>query len=183
MNQKATTLIIVGIAAIMLFTINCSGSSPSDTPPIPEPEICECTDKEHLGIGETCCDREDCTCTLRVYGSITDNNGNVINIYREGTVSETDMTKAASDIQAGYASLGLVSKGHFATKGVNEIHVTPSTNNVEDGVISVDLLGAEYFATFLSSFGLLSSHNMKNVIRLAAVPAQDTQRCQQKCLM
>jgi len=94
----------------------------------------------------------------------------VIYIYREGTVSETDMAKAVTDIQAGHNGLSVPQQTKFANKGVTAILVTPSTNNVEDGVISVDHLGAEYFATFLSSFGLLSSHNMKNAIRLAVVP-------------
>jgi len=66
MKQKTTALIIVGIAAIMLFAINCSGSSPSDKPPIPEPEVCECTDKEHEGECPPPCPGkggENCDCT------------------------------------------------------------------------------------------------------------------------
>ena len=159
MKQKTTALIIVGIAAIMLIAINCSGSSPNDTPPIPEPEICECTDKEHLGIGETCCGTDDCTCTLRVYGIITDNNGNVINIYREGTVSETDMAKAIADIQAGYGSLLEGERIKFATKGVDKIYVVPSIaypGSFANGIITVDPVKAVDFYDSLSDLGLIT---------------------------
>ena len=129
MNQKTTALIIVGIAAIMLFAINCSGSSPSDTPPEPEPDpVCECTDKEHLGIGETCCDLEDCTCTLRVYGEINDNTyGNHFKIYRNGDVTDAEMATAAANIIAGYGNLAEGQKIDLAGK-IDEVHVITDPN-------------------------------------------------------
>jgi len=101
MNQKTTALIIIVIAAIMLIAINCSGSSPSDTPPIPEPEICECTDKEHLGIGETCCETDDCTCTLKEYGKI----GGTVPVYRAG-ITNAQMEGVFPTVQLAYNGLG-----------------------------------------------------------------------------
>ena len=107
----------------------------------------------------------------KVYGSITDDNGVVINIYNDGGISEVDMAKAVLDIQAGYASLLAGSKINFATKGVTEIRVAPTvpgSGSFAGGTIKVDLLGAEYFDSILSTLGLISLQNINDTIRLAS---------------
>jgi len=94
-------------------------------PVIIEPEVCECTDKEHLGIGEDCCDREGCTCTLRVWGQIDDNTyGNHFKIYRNGEVTDAEMTAVAANITAAYAALDGATKMGLPGK-IDEVHITP----------------------------------------------------------
>ena len=145
MNQKTTLLIIVGIAAIMLFAINCSGSSPSDT--TPKPEVCECTDKEHHGIGEDCCDREDCTCTLKVYGQVSDNTSGVnFKIYRKGTLKDAIVTTAAEHFTTSFNGLTELQKSQLTGK-IDEIHILAESPNT-DGYTYTNQGGKHIFALF-----------------------------------
>ena len=63
---------------------------------------CECETKDHLGVGEKCCDYKDCTCELKVYGSFTDDSDNIIPIYRNGNVTEAQMATAVTNVIEAY---------------------------------------------------------------------------------
>ena len=70
-------------------------------------EPCECTTKDHLGVGEDCCKASDCGCELKVYGTIEDALRNMkVPVYRKGGVSGDKMLEAIEKAQDAYASLG-----------------------------------------------------------------------------
>jgi hypothetical protein len=82
---------------------------------------CECTPKEHLGIGETCtCGADDCTaCTVKVYGTLGDAANTPI--YRSGDVSDEQMDAAVANARDGYSTLIL--KDELVGK-IAAIHIT-----------------------------------------------------------
>jgi hypothetical protein len=88
------------------------------------PELCLCNPKAHLGVGDICgCGGEDCTgCTVKVYGTITDNGGKVINIHRQGNVSDEQAIAATIDIIAAYNGLTPLQKDKINGK-IDEIRV------------------------------------------------------------
>ena len=96
-------------------------------------KVCTCDPKDHLGIGETCCGGIDCECTLKVYGTIIDGLGRVINIYRHGEVADAEMENAVTNIQEGYSSMGYGQKAAFQGK-VREIRVLPPIGTAAEDV-------------------------------------------------
>jgi len=106
-------------------TCNCGGINCNCTLK-PKEQNCECVDKAHLGVGEECCKLGNCACTLKIYGSFTDNAHNVIRIYRKGEVSDAEMTQAVTNTIKAYNDLNIPRKASFAGK-VDEIHIVPNS--------------------------------------------------------
>jgi len=89
-----------GMGYFALQSISCrNGTTDNGTT---TEKVCECEDKEHLGIGEDCCKTKDCTCELKVYGSFTDNSGNIVPIYRKGNITAPQMTTAVANVKEAY---------------------------------------------------------------------------------
>jgi hypothetical protein len=91
-----------------------------------EPILCICDTKSHLGINEYCCEGIDCVCELKIYGFITDNKGNIINIYRRGDVTDEQMEITVNDTINAYNNLTDGEKILFPNK-IDEIHIAPNS--------------------------------------------------------
>ena len=130
MKQQTTIKLQTGfltVIMVLVFTFSALSCKPE-----PEP-ICECTDKEHLGVGEKCCNGTDCDCTLKVYGYITDNvlgsdgvwRDVSYPIYRKGNV--LDMDTAVEKAKEAYASLNDAEKGALLDKFTG-IYIIPGAD-------------------------------------------------------
>ena len=108
----------LGLLGFGALAASCK--SPTDTPDT----VCACPDKDHLGIGEKCCNGTDCTCELKVYGTIIDNSGNVIPIYRNGNVTDTQMATATENAIQAYSDLTIYHKMQGDGK-LKELHIVP----------------------------------------------------------
>jgi len=130
LNGNVVLLIILMMTALLLFTMCDNGG--------PAPENCDCADKGHLGIGETCnCGKANCTCTLKVYGEVVDNGslGEIkIPIYRQGEV--TDMATAVAKVIDAYGGLDDATRGALYGK-IQEVRIIPgvttASRSVENG--------------------------------------------------
>jgi uncharacterized repeat protein (TIGR02543 family) len=82
--------------------------------------MCNCTDKEHLGIGETCdCGGAICNCTYKEYGKI-----NGIPVYRTTAVTDAQMAGVFAKLEAGYNGVAAGAKAKITTTNVTAIHIT-----------------------------------------------------------
>ena len=88
---------------------------------------CDCKQKEHLGIGEHCCDKNNCTCRIKVYATFSDAGGNKVSIYREGTIAEPIMATAADNVQIAHAGLDMASRNALRGK-MSAVHLLPGKN-------------------------------------------------------
>ena len=113
--MKNTTKAKIGgvFAGIMVLATSC----PSSTP-------CTCSPIDHLGVGESCCGGDTCNCTVKVYGQVTDNDGKVINIYRQGA-ADADATIVTVDIISAYNGLSALDKANIKGK-IDEIRILPA---------------------------------------------------------
>jgi len=107
---------------------------------------CECEDKEHLGIGEDCCDKDDCECTYKVYSTLA----NGVKVYRKGTFEEGKVEDIAGRAVTTYANLDPDRKETF-TANITEIHIVEGNHNqtVRRGTIME--LGVDIAQTRLQS--------------------------------
>jgi len=95
------------LAMVAIITLALAGCK--DDPP--DPKVCTCNPKAHLGIGETCeCGGTDCTsCGLQIYGTVGG-----VNIYRKGIVST--MSEAVTKVENAYDSWTFGYKSVFSEK-------------------------------------------------------------------
>jgi len=121
--EKKNLWIIALVAIITIGIIGCGGDDDNSSS-----VVCNCNPKDHLGIGETCdCGGINCNCTLKVYGEIVDaRTGTNIKIYRNGDVSDTEMTAAVANAVAGYGLLNEMEENNLVGK-IDEIHIAPIT--------------------------------------------------------
>jgi len=93
----------------------------------PDPKICDCEPKDHLGVGDNCnCGADTHDCTVKVYGTITCLNGKVIKIHRQGSVSDAQAIAAAANIIAAYNDLDTGGKLDIPDK-IDEIRIINNT--------------------------------------------------------
>ena len=123
MKQQTTIRLqarFLTVLMVLVFTLSALTCKPEPDP------ICECVEKEHLGVGEKCCNGTDCDCTLKVYGVLSDIENNKFNIYRSGNIIETQMTAAVTNVQAGYDLLDNLQKNSLLNK-LFAIHIVPES--------------------------------------------------------
>jgi len=93
------------------------------------PVVCECDEKEHLGIDEKCCKDINCECKPKVYATIFDNTtgsaNTEVNIYRKGAV--VDMAGAVAKAQEAYADLNGMQRGALLNNFLT-IYIIPGMN-------------------------------------------------------
>ena len=70
---------VLGILFILTVFAGC-GKGDSSSSNSRNSRVCDCLEKEHLGIGEYCGCGTDCDCTLKAYSILV----NGVKIYREG---------------------------------------------------------------------------------------------------
>jgi len=143
-KKQIVALLISPLAAV---AIACGDSDNGDSK-------CECPEKEHLGIDEVCCERDNCECTLKIYGWVVDDQGVEefkFPIYRQGDV--TDMENAVAKVIEAYVSLDPLSKNNLRNK-IKEVRILPGndrTRTIEDGQFIINL-GEERSAASMESY-------------------------------
>ncbi|MCL2762246.1 MAG: hypothetical protein FWD36_03435 [Treponema sp.] len=131
MKKKLTKeqVLATGLAIITLFVFAACKNEPAMD------SKCECPEKGHLGIGEDCCDAKNCNCALKVYGTITDLNDNVIKFYRDGEIKVGEMEAIITRVKlVYYEGMGSIQKTNFFNK-ITEIHVKPTNGMSKNGSI------------------------------------------------
>ena len=107
---------VVLIISFIITVISCDNKS------YPK---CDCEIKDHLGIGEKCCDGINCVCEQMIYGSFTDISGNIINIYRYGNVTEILMEIATVSVIEAYNIYCDDSDRIRLNNKLDSIHIVP----------------------------------------------------------
>ena len=122
---KAAVLIgIWGLGKLGLI-LSCKNEQTPD----PDP-VCECEDKEHLGVGENCCDIKGCECVQKVYGTVAG-----IPIYREGNVSAGDMGDAVIVVNIIYEEALVPNQKTSFVDKITEIRIKTTKGMSKNGTI------------------------------------------------
>jgi len=173
MKRQTSLKLMTGVLAFIVLGFVTVAMACKDEP---EPLLCKCEVKDHLGVGETCCKAEDCECGLQVYGNIVDYKGNEIPIYRKGNVVDEDMETAVAKAKEAYASLNGMQEGTLLYKLV-AVYIIPGNDRnriaVGDGTYIVEL-GEERSMLSMNSFiGQLANDIGKG---LAKAKSQNTRQ-------
>ena len=165
MKRETGLKLLTGILAFIVLGFVTVAMACKDEP---EPVLCKCVVKEHLGIDEICCKGEDCECGLQVYGVITDN---VLDVYGDNTIKEVnypiyrngevlDMETAVAKTKDAYASLDGGQRGALLDKLV-AVYIIPGNERnriaVGDGTYIVELGEERTAISMMNFFGMLAN--------------------------
>ena len=171
-KMKAVAAAVMLGVATMFGALSCSNGSTSPSP-------CACTDNEHLGFNENCgCGGTDCNCKPKNYDYLMTGSGTGIKIYRDKSVTDTDMEIFVTTALKPAFDLDTSSFVSTVKSKVEEIHIVPTQLDCHctpTGVgkyvvgisVTFDDIDIDSSFAYWIGTGILVKSHQKDIIRLA----------------